>query len=47
MPDRASKPKRPTDVNWLAASVALAATEGGPEDTRDLAAVALGRKGGL
>ena len=47
MPDRSSKPKRPTDINRLAASIVEAATEGEPEDTRDPAAVALGRKGGL
>lgn len=47
MPDRSSKPKRPTDINRLVASIVQAATEGEPEDTRDPAAVALGRKGGL
>lgn len=47
MPDRSSKPKRPADTNRLAASIVQAATEGEPEDTRDPAAVALGRKGGL
>lgn len=49
MPDRSSKPKRPVDVNQLAAAITRAATEGEPEveDTRDPAAVALGRKGGL
>ncbi len=49
MPDRSSKPKRPVDLNKLAASIVEAATEGEPEveDTRDPAAVALGRKGGL
>jgi len=49
MPDRSSKPKRPTDLNALAAAIVEAATEGEPEveDTRDPAAVALGRKGGL
>lgn len=49
MPDRSSKPKRPTDINRLAAAIVEAATEGESEieDTRDPAAVALGRKGGL
>lgn len=49
MPDRSSKPKKPRDINRLAAAVVLAATEGEPEveDKRDPAAVALGRKGGL
>jgi len=47
MPDRSSKPKRPVDLNKLAASIVEAATEGEPEDTRDPAAVALGRRGGL
>ena len=46
MPDRSSK-KRPTDVNQLAARIVEIATEGEPADTRDPAAVALGRKGGL
>lgn len=49
MPDRSSKPKRPVDINRLAAAIVEAATEGDPEieDTRDPAAVALGRKGRL
>ena len=49
MPDRSSKPKRPVDINQLAAIIVQAGTEGEPEveDTRDPAAVALGRKGGL
>lgn len=49
MPDRSSKPKRPVDINSLAAAIVHAATEGEPEveDKRDPAAVALGRKGGL
>lgn len=47
MPDRSSKPKRPADINRLASSIVQAATEGEPEDMRDPAAVALGRKGGL
>jgi hypothetical protein len=47
MPDRSRK--RPRDTNLLAAAIVRAATEGEPdeEDTRDPAAVALGRKGGL
>jgi len=47
MPDRSRK--RPRDLNQLAASIVEAATEGEhvEEDTRDPAAVALGRKGGL
>jgi len=50
MPERSSKPKRPRDLNELAAAIVKAATEGEPaekEDTRDPAAVELGRKGGL
>lgn len=49
MPDRSSRPKRPRDINELASNVVQAATHGEPaiEDTRDPAAVALGRKGGL
>ncbi len=50
MPDRTSKPKRPRDLNELAAAIVQAATEDEPEaapDTRDPAAMALGRKGGL
>lgn len=49
MPDRSSRPKRPTDLNELAARIVQLATEGEPEgqDTRDPAAVELGRKGGL
>lgn len=49
MPERSSKPKRPTDINQLAASIVQAATEDESEieDKRDPAAVALGRKGGL
>ena len=41
--------RRPTDINQLAKAIVQAATEGEPEveDTRDPAAVALGRKGGL
>ncbi len=49
MPERSRK--RPTDLNALAASIVADATdEEKPEpaeDTRDPAAVALGRKGGL
>ncbi len=49
MPDRSRK--RPTDLNSLAASIVADATDEDkpdpPEDTRDPAAVALGRKGGL
>lgn len=50
MPDRSSKPKRPRDLNQLAAAIVEAATEGEPappEDIRDPAAVELGRRGGL
>lgn len=49
MPDRSRK--RPTDLNSLAASIVADATDedkpGPAEDTRDPAAVALGRRGGL
>ena len=49
MPDRSRK--RPTDLNSLAASIVSDATdEDKPEpvdDSKDPAAVALGRKGGL
>jgi len=49
MPDRSRK--RPRDLNSLAASIVADSTdedkEVGPEDIRDPAAVALGRKGGL
>ena len=47
MPDRSSKPKRPADINRLASAIVAAATEGEPDDGKDPAAVALGRKGGL
>jgi hypothetical protein len=54
MPNRSSKPKRPRDMNELAASIVAAATseepekeEPLPEDAAHLAAVALGRLGGL
>ncbi len=49
MPERSRK-RRPVDLNALAASIVADATNEGkaePEDTRDPAAVALGRKGGL
>ncbi len=49
MPERSRK--RPVDLNGLAASIVADATDedkpAEPEDTRDPAAVALGRKGGL
>jgi len=49
MPERSRK--RPVDLNSLAASIVADATDEDkpdePEDTRDPAAVALGRKGGL
>ena len=55
MPKRSSKPKRPSDVNALAASIVAAATadepkekaEPMPDDVAHMAAVALGRRGGL
>jgi hypothetical protein len=57
MPKRSSKPKRPTDVNQLAASILAEATgeeekpdapaEKTPEELAHDAAVALGRLGGL
>jgi hypothetical protein len=55
MPKRSSKPKRPSDMNALAASIVAAATaeepeekaEPMPEDAAHMAAVALGRRGGL
>ena len=52
MQDRSSKKKRPADVNSLAASIVADATDGAdekakPDDGKDPAAVALGRKGGL
>lgn len=50
MPERSSRPKRPIDLNQLAKAIVDAATQGEPEappDTRDPAAVELGRKGGL
>ncbi|MDO8731997.1 MAG: hypothetical protein Q7L55_05415 [Actinomycetota bacterium] len=49
MPDRSRK--RPTDVNSLAASIVADSTDEDetpmPDDGKDPAAVALGRKGGL
>ncbi len=49
MPERSRK--RPVDLNSLAASIVADSTDEDkpepPEDTRDPAAVALGRKGGL
>lgn len=50
MPERSSKPKRPRDPNQLAALIVKLTTEGEPEvppDTRNPAAVELGRLGGL
>jgi len=47
MPDRSRKPR---DLNSLAASIVADSTDDdkpAPGDTRDPAAVALGRKGGL
>jgi hypothetical protein len=48
MPERSRK--RPRDLNVLASDIVDEATEGPkpePEDTRDPAAVELGRRGGL
>lgn len=49
MPDRSRTPKRPRDINELGVTVAKLATGEltEPEDTRNPAAVELGRKGGL
>ena len=52
MPNRSSKPpKRPRDSNQLAKSIADLTTgeaeEQNPDEGKDPAAVALGRKGGL
>jgi len=50
MPERSRKPRRPIDLNQLAAEITKEATEGKPKpepDTRNPAAVELGRKGGL
>lgn len=49
MPDRSRK-KRPADLNRLAASIVADATSEEPDDpdeSKDPAAVELGRKGGL
>lgn len=50
MPDRSGK-RRPADLNRLAASIVDDATSGDkpaePDDGKDPAAVALGRRGGL
>lgn len=49
MPERSSKPKRPRDPNQLAAYIVKLSTEGEPAeptDTRNRAAVELGRLGG-
>lgn len=51
MPNRSSKPKRPRDANQLAKSIVDLSTgqaeEDNPDEGKDPAAVALGRKGGL
>lgn len=51
MPNRSSKPKRPRDANQLAKRVVDLSTgeaeEEDPDEGKDPAAVALGRKGGL
>ena len=51
MPDRSSKPKRPRDANKLAKAIVDLTTgeaeEVDPDEGKDPAAVALGRKGGL
>lgn len=51
MPNRSSKPKRPRDVNELAHAIGRIATgeqaDEQPEDSRNPAAVELGRRGGL
>jgi len=51
MLNRSSKPKRPRDANQLAKSIvdltAGEAEELNPDEGKDPAAVALGRKGGL
>lgn len=48
MPERKSKPKRPRDLNLMAASITKAATEGepDPDEGKNPHAVALGRLGG-
>lgn len=51
MPNRSSKPKRPRDPNQLAKLITDIATEEiedeNPDEGKNPAAVALGRKGGL
>lgn len=51
MPERSSKPKRPRDLNQLAANLVAAATSDAPEaeesSGKDPAAVSLGRRGGV
>lgn len=50
MPDRSRKPKRPTDLNRLAADIVSEATgekKPAPESDKNSAAVELGRLGGL
>ena len=51
MPNRSSKLKRPRDTNQLAKSIVDLSTgqaeEPNPDEGKDPAAVALGRKGGL
>ncbi len=50
MPKRSSRKKRPRDSSKLAFEIVREATEGKPKsepDTRDPAAVSLGRRGGL
>lgn len=53
MPERSNKPKRPRDLNELAAFIVNKATEGEPKPTEEpidpikAAAAALGRLGGL
>lgn len=53
MPERSSRPKRPIDLNQLAASIVQDATDNEPETTasetpaKNEHAVALGRRGGV
>ncbi|MEE8428782.1 MAG: histone H1 [Gammaproteobacteria bacterium] len=51
MPERTRKPKRPRDANQLAKAIVDLSTgeakEPDPDEGKDPAAVALGRKGGL
>ena len=51
MPERTRNPKRPRDTNQLAKAIVDLSTgeaeEPNPEEGKDPAAVALGRKGGL